>query len=128
MKNSIIHLLILSVFTIHCFGQDTIVKHWKNGKIESQGIMKNDKEEGKWTYWYDNGQKWSEGMYADGRKTGEWKYWYETGIVKENANQENGAYISYYQDGAKETEGNMKNEQRMGHGLLIMTREIKNLK
>ena len=59
--------------------------------------MKEGKEQGKWTYWYDNGQKWSEGMYADGKKTGEWTYWYDTGTIKEKSNQENGLYISYYQ-------------------------------
>ena len=46
------------------------------------GIIKNGKQDGLWTDWYENGQKESEGTWKDGEKISE-KYWNEDGSVKE---------------------------------------------
>ena len=39
---------------------------YENGQIESEGKLKDGKEDGKWTEWYENGQKRSEVNYKDG--------------------------------------------------------------
>ncbi len=40
----------------------------------SEGEWKEDKREGKWTYWHENGKKHSEGEYNAGKQEGKWTF------------------------------------------------------
>jgi len=49
-------------------------KEWyENGKIENEGLMKEDKLEGEWKYYYANGNTRMIGSYINGLKNGVWK-------------------------------------------------------
>jgi antitoxin component YwqK of YwqJK toxin-antitoxin module len=82
--------------------------YYSNGKLRMDGTYKNNKRDGKWTYWFENGLIWSEGFFAEGKndsirlinfpngkkryefhynkgvRTGKWKFYDETGrLLKE---------------------------------------------
>jgi hypothetical protein len=52
---------------------------YANGACEAEGAFRAGKEDGRWTLWYEDGRKQGEGHYADGRMEGRWQFWYETG-------------------------------------------------
>ncbi|MCU0961241.1 MAG: HTTM domain-containing protein [Pirellulaceae bacterium] len=56
---------------------------YPSGAREAEGSFRAGKEEGRWTLWYEDGRKQGEGQYADGRMEGRWKFWYETGDTVE---------------------------------------------
>jgi len=58
---------------------DTIYEYYDNGQIKYEGNYKDDKVDGKWTWWYENGQKELESNYKDGKRDGKWTWWYENG-------------------------------------------------
>jgi len=54
--------------------------YWhENGQKKSEGVFRNDLKQDKWTYWHDNGQKESEGLYIDDNEENKWEYWFESG-------------------------------------------------
>lgn len=63
-----------------------------NGKLFSNGKIKNLKEDGFWEYWHSNGKKAREGEFVDGKPNGTHKYWYETGDLRAIGNWKNGVY------------------------------------
>lgn len=80
-----------------------------NGKLESQGALKNGHEDGLWTEYYADGTKSSEGSYNQGLEEGPWKYWSENGkLASEGAYSEGemiGRWKTYFDSGAPESEG-----------------------
>ena len=42
-------------------------ENYDSGQIQWERNYKNDKLDGKWTYWDANGQKWDEINYKDGK-------------------------------------------------------------
>ena len=60
------------------------------GQYQSQGKLKNGKEDGKWTYWYINGQKESEGNYTNNKPEGKQTWWYENGQKEYESNYKDG--------------------------------------
>ncbi|NVO01743.1 MAG: hypothetical protein HXX09_03500 [Bacteroidetes bacterium] len=69
-------------------------KYYPNKFKQIEGDLKNEKRNGKWTYWYDNGNKWSEGYFKEG--------------VSDSIS------ISYYKTGTKHLEGVYKNGKKVG--------------
>ena len=66
------------------------ISWYKNGKKESEGIIKEDKwfkergdreyqMHGKWICWHKNGQKASQGNYKNGIEDGNWSVWHKNG-------------------------------------------------
>ena len=55
----------------------------ENGQIEQEGNYKDDKLDGKWTYWHENGQIEQEGNYKDDKLDGKWTYWHENGQIEQ---------------------------------------------
>lgn len=62
------------------FGQSKY--YYLNGKIESEGQMKDSKRSGLWKDYYKNGNIEIESMYVDGKGNGVYKSYYEDGKVK----------------------------------------------
>jgi antitoxin component YwqK of YwqJK toxin-antitoxin module len=54
---------------------------YENGKMESKGNFRNDLPHGKWQWFYKNGTLKSEGYYINGMKEGAWKSFNEQGIL-----------------------------------------------
>lgn len=46
---------------------------YHSGQLESQGTFRNDAPHGKWTWYYDNGKVKSVGYYINGFEEGRWK-------------------------------------------------------
>lgn len=55
---------------------------YEDGKEKIKGAVKEDKRNGKWTFWYPNGKKWSECEYKDGIKHGKTVTWFENGKMR----------------------------------------------
>ena len=52
---------------------------YENNQLKIEGSIKNDKRNGKWTYYYKNGNKWSQGNYINGIAVGKFTQYYENG-------------------------------------------------
>ena len=57
-----------------------------SGELRFKEYLKDGKEDGLTTEWYENGQKKQEGLYKDGNLIS-YKYWNEDGSVKEWLNE-----------------------------------------
>ena len=66
---------------------------YENGQ-KKEGTLKNGKEDGLLTAWYENGQKKSEETYKDGELDGRWTAWDESGQKKWVGTYKDGAVIS----------------------------------
>jgi antitoxin component YwqK of YwqJK toxin-antitoxin module len=67
---------------------------YKDNKLQSEGMLKDGKKEGKWVFYYDNGNKWSEGYFKNGI--------------------EQGTRTVYYENGKKRYEGSFRNGDKTG--------------
>jgi antitoxin component YwqK of YwqJK toxin-antitoxin module len=56
--------------------------YYSNKQVQMDGIYKDGKREGKWTYWYENGKVWSEGTYKNGKAEGRRTAYFENGKVR----------------------------------------------
>lgn len=111
--------------------------YYDNGEKKAEGKVKNDKEQGEWTYWYESGQvesvqlyengelngpaKWyfpdgklkKEGGYENGLGQGDWTFYYPNGQVLSKGkyfhNKMTGKWVEYNEDGSKKSEGNYDN-------------------
>ena len=103
MKRLIIYyclqpVLIFSFFIllVGVYGQDTIQKdgfckfHYSNGKISSQGLLKNGKPDGYWKSYYENGKIKSEGNRLNFELDSVWKFYNEDGKLLVEINYKNG--------------------------------------
>jgi antitoxin component YwqK of YwqJK toxin-antitoxin module len=59
---------------------------YKNHQPQMEGTYKDNKREGKWTYWYENGKVWSEGFYVRGKSEGKRTAYFENGKVRYEGN------------------------------------------
>jgi antitoxin component YwqK of YwqJK toxin-antitoxin module len=70
-----------------------------NGKVESEGSFKNDKPHGKWTWYHPDGMVKSEGYYINGKQQGKWQNFDDTGgLIK----------VTHYDLGRKTSEVNLR--------------------
>ena len=74
--------------------------------------IKDEKEDGKWTWYYENGQIEREGSYKDGEIEGRWRKYYKNGQIWGEGNfkdgKEDGKHTRYYENGQIEEEENFK--------------------
>ncbi len=77
MKKIILILLTFLLFN-GAFSQIR-TEYWNLKTKKSEGYYKNNKKEGKFTYWYNNGAKYTEGEYKNDAMKGKWTYWYKDG-------------------------------------------------
>ena len=110
----LLFILLLTIPFIG-FGQvDTIKTYHENGKLKSEGILKDglwiryfyngnlsikgnfkdNKQEGYWMSYYDNGQLYLDRIYKDGKLEGIWKSYYENGQLNYEWNYKEGELIS----------------------------------
>ncbi|HQA87117.1 MAG TPA: hypothetical protein PK448_06070 [Bacteroidales bacterium] len=113
MKKKLLIILLFAT-NVLLWGQDTIKTYWSNEKLMSIGVVINEKEEGKWTFFHKNGVKWSEGTYRKGEKIGPWKMWYDNGAISQDYYADNGPFKSYYLSGRAESIGAFKDGKRDG--------------
>ena len=95
---------------------------YANSQIKkTKGNLKDGKEDGKWTNWYENGQIKSEINYKDGKLDGKWIEWDESGRKQSEVN---------YKDGKVLLENKLKEiefaQTHLGLDIPINTREMKN--
>lgn len=62
--------------------KEEIKKYYSNGKLRTEGEMRDGKRHGKWVYYYDNGFKWSEGMFKYGQRDGYALLFYKNGLKR----------------------------------------------
>ena len=55
-----------------------------SGKIAVYGFLKNNKNAGKWKYFYSSGQLESMGGFRDDKPHGKWTWFYENGIPRQD--------------------------------------------
>ena len=56
--------------------------YYPNKQAQMEGTYKDNKRDGKWTYWYENGKIWSEGIYVRGKSEGKRTTYFENGKVR----------------------------------------------
>ena len=101
-------LAFLLLAMVGC-GKDVTTYH-PNGQKESEGSLRDNKEHGLWTWWYENGQKWREIHYKDGSMVLE-THWRENG-QKSEGKYKNGKLVletHWYENGQKSEEIHYKN-------------------
>ena len=70
----------------------TIIKKYESGQEQTEGYLKNGREDGVWTYWYENGQKSLEGTFKDWKPDGLSTLWYENGQKKQEGTENEWTY------------------------------------
>ncbi len=55
------------------------ISYYENGNKRMAGSYKNEKRNGKWSYWYENGKIWSQAYYSEGVENGIKTVWHENG-------------------------------------------------
>ncbi|MEW6469446.1 MAG: toxin-antitoxin system YwqK family antitoxin [Bacteroidota bacterium] len=78
-----------------------------DSKEVKAGKLANAVKVGKWTYWHQNGQLAAEQYYTNGAMTGTWKQWYQNGALELEINFTTGDAKIYYQNGQVESTGKM---------------------
>jgi antitoxin component YwqK of YwqJK toxin-antitoxin module len=93
--------------------QDGLTTGWyENGEKKAEVNFKDGKQDGLTTKWYENGQKQDEGNWKDGKQDGLTTGWYENGEKKAEVNfkdgKQDGLTTKWYENGQKQDEGNWK--------------------
>ena len=68
--------------------------YYPSGKIESTGTFKDDIAIGNWTFYYEDGTIKEEGFYIQGERDGKWVMYNENGIIQSQVTFEQGKAIS----------------------------------
>ncbi|MEI7499554.1 MAG: hypothetical protein WCK84_03810 [Bacteroidota bacterium] len=63
--------------------------YYANKQPQMEGTYKDNKREGRWTYWYENGKVWSDGQFVKGKSDGKRTTYFENGKVR---------YEGYYKE------------------------------
>lgn len=90
-------------------------KVFKNGILESEGVVKKSGEkDGFWIYYYSSGEKLSEGFYRNNKKYGEWNYYYKNGYLESEGiygsdGKEDGVWKEYNENGMLREETHFSN-------------------
>tara|TARA_B100000929_G_C15355557_1_gene369115 strand:- start:110 stop:712 length:603 start_codon:yes stop_codon:yes gene_type:complete len=83
------------------------------GQYQSKGKLKNGKEDGIWTTWFENGFKESEFNYIDGKSNGKGYWWWENGKMKSEGNflddEFDGKITTWWENGQMKSEQYFKN-------------------
>ena len=98
--------------------EDGLWTQWyENGQKSIEVTYKNGKENGLWIGWYKNGQKNNEGNFKDGKRDSLWTYWNESGQkeweLTYKDGKEDGLIILYSKNGQKSSEWIYKDGERV---------------
>ena len=55
---------------------------YANKQMKMEGTYKDNKRDGKWTYWHENGKVWSEGFFKNGKSDGKRTTYFENGKIR----------------------------------------------
>jgi len=92
--------------------------YYPDGVMSLEGVMKNNKMDGVWTYYYPNGKKSSEHIYKDGKADGPVKSWHANGRLKEEYILKDGdgwgEYREYFSSGRLKKKGQLFDNQNDG--------------
>jgi len=83
---------IVSVVKMNGDTTDTIkhIEYYPNGKKKTEGGIKNNLRDNKWTFWYENGNIWSEGNFVNGKSEGVFNIYNEDGSKYMQSNYKDG--------------------------------------
>jgi antitoxin component YwqK of YwqJK toxin-antitoxin module len=56
--------------------------YYPNKQVQMEGTYKDNKREGRWSYWYENGKVWSDGQFVKGKSNGKRTTYFENGKVR----------------------------------------------
>ena len=106
-------LILLIGIPIFGFGQiDSIRTYHENGKLKSEGILKDGKQEGLWIRYFYNGNLSIKGNFKDNKQQGNWMSYYDNGQLYLDRIYKNGKlegiWKSYYQNGQLNYQWNYK--------------------
>lgn len=100
---------------------DPRIEYWPNGNKKSEYEMKDGKENGKSTTWYEDGSKKSEHEWLNGQKNGKSKLWYKSGKIKAEFGWKDGKLegksIFWYENGVKNNESEFKDGLYIGKSI-----------
>jgi len=68
--------------------------YYPDGKLESEGYFKADVAVDKWTWYYSNGNKMEEGRFVNGKREGNWLLYNKDGTLKSSLVFKDGNIIS----------------------------------
>jgi len=95
-----------------------LISYYRNGKKSQDGLYKDDKAYGLWTYYSPDGKESSELIYKDGKQDGLLIDWYENGQKKLERpfkdGKQDGLFTYWYKNGLKERQGKLKDGKRDG--------------
>ncbi len=69
------------------------ILYYPNGKIEMQGKLVNDKNEGEWKYYLPDGTLQTIGIYVNDLPESTWTWFYQDGKIFEQGNFKNGIRV-----------------------------------
>jgi antitoxin component YwqK of YwqJK toxin-antitoxin module len=107
----IVSIIIIGLFFLKISKGVSGVKTYKyeTGNKMSKGEMKNSKQHGKWTYWYENGNTELICFYSSGLPDSLWQWFDESGTLIRIGNYkkglEHGIWINYYKNGTVSDSG-----------------------
>jgi antitoxin component YwqK of YwqJK toxin-antitoxin module len=70
--------------------------YYSTGELESEGLFKNDLASDRWIWYYPNGEKMEEGIFKDGKRDGLWKLYNDDGSLKSTVFFENGNVVNSF--------------------------------
>lgn len=140
-RSLLLPMVLIFIFIVGC--THTRIEYWRNGIKKSEIHFRNDRYEGKASYWYEDGKLQLECFYKNNLLDSIMTRWYNTGIKQEEAHYKNnkldgttitwdkkgnlesnsiynngvlnGPYREWYGDGTKKVEGNFSNGNYDGY-------------
>lgn len=83
--------------------------YFNNGRLQSEGQYKQNRQTGTWGYYYENGHLRMKGAMLEGKTHALWHYYYENGKLSQSGEWEkgvkNGSWKYYYENGGVRSEG-----------------------
>ncbi len=96
----------------------TVRNYYPDGVMRLDGMMKDNKMDGVWTYYYPSGKKSSEYVYKDGKSDGPVKTWHANGRLKEEYTMKDGKawgeYREYFSSGRLKKHGQLFDNENDG--------------
>ncbi len=90
------------------YGKDQPEKGFCDSCKVEEGLYKDDRKNGQWTYYHRNGNPRLKGTFVNGRPTGPYEKYYENGVLMETGtfkqNAWFGDYFRYYESGCIQVE------------------------
>ena len=80
----------MKIHFVDKYNKDSVYEkqYFKSGKLFIEGLLINERREGKWGAYYEDGRIWSIGYYNGGLKHGSSNVYYENGEIRYTKNYE----------------------------------------